>query len=171
VTILFRVVIVDSAELVRVLFPCGSRAGHDGLIGSNSGGWVNGMRAPAPKQDALFGSSDVDVKARFVSDPDRLGLANVIFPSIVDIRVKVSLAQHTDIKPADLSIHVNSCARGVTSPSRVLANGTGTFQTTLPPGCFVIWAQAGDKVLTRRQQDIGLSATKPEDVDFLLLDR
>jgi hypothetical protein len=58
VTVLFRVVIVNPSERVRVVVPCGIRVEHDGLIGSNAGGCINGMRIPAPKFDAFLGASN-----------------------------------------------------------------------------------------------------------------
>src|ERR1035438_3003183 len=57
VTILFRIVIVNAAERVRVVFPCGNRTEHDGLIGSNSAGCIDDMRVPAPQRDSFLGAS------------------------------------------------------------------------------------------------------------------
>ena len=57
-TVLFRIVIVNSAERVWIVFPGGIRVEHDGLIGSYSSGCINGMRAPAPKFDAFLGASN-----------------------------------------------------------------------------------------------------------------
>src|SRR5580700_8879783 len=49
---------MNSAERVWVIGPCGNRVEHDGLIGSNAGGCINGMRVAAPKSDAFLRSSD-----------------------------------------------------------------------------------------------------------------
>jgi len=48
----------DHAERIGVAFARGSRRQHDGVIGAQTGGGVDGTRVAAAKRNAAFGAPD-----------------------------------------------------------------------------------------------------------------
>ncbi len=105
--------------------------------------------------------NDLDVKARFAA-PTMGSISQ--FPSTVAVLISVNLPADGSIKAARLSIHINSCHRGNGDAGTVLGNGAGDIHTTLSPGCFVLWAQDGDKRFPPMTQPVGLTSDRPQKI-------
>ena len=58
VAVLFRVVIMNAAERIRVVLPGGRRGQHDGVIGSKSGRDIDAVRVSPAESDTFLGASD-----------------------------------------------------------------------------------------------------------------
>lgn len=107
--------------------------------------------------------SDLDVKAQFAAKT--MGSLPQ-FPSTVTVLISVNLPADGSVKAAHLSIHINSCHRGTSDAGTVLGNGVGDIHTTLPPGCFVLWAQDGDKSFPPMTQPVGLTCDSPQKISI-----